>query len=271
MARARVIIRDVLRKRQQENKEYNDALAWTQSASDGKTEAGDIQLSLAMAAMFTTTELFRQLLIEIARHPELVEPLREEIVEHISKHGVSVVATSNMVLLDSFMKEAQRQSSGLGMCFIVSLPTVANICKLVVLERKALKDTALPNGRVIPRGSHIMVDSTDLWNPAVYPSPDSFDAYRFLRKRQGSDNSSHFVQSSPDYSVFGGGRHICPGRFFAANELKLALVHIILKYEVRLAGDYEPKNLQFGFYAVVDPFVQLKVRRRDETAANLLF
>ncbi|GAB1310987.1 Ent-kaurene oxidase [Madurella fahalii] len=263
VARARAIMNEVLRKRQQEIKsaelegkehpEYNDALAWAQAASGGKAEAGDVQLSLAMAALFTTTELFRQLLIDIARHAELVEPLKNEVLEQISAHGISVAATTNMVLLDSFMKESQRLSSA-----------------LVALERIASKDTALPDGKVIPRGSHIMVDSTDLWNPAVYPNPNQFDGHRFLRKRQEGDKSSQFVQSSPDYNVFGGGRHICPGRFFASNELKLTLVHILFKYEIRLAKSYAPKNIQRGFYAMVDPNTQLEVRRKGGLTTDLL-
>jgi cytochrome P450 len=99
--------------------QYNDALAWTQTASGGKMEAGDVQLSLAMAALFTTSELFRQVLIDLAEHPELVEPLREEISQQISTHGVSVAATSAMVLLDSILKESQRRSAPLGTLSIV--------------------------------------------------------------------------------------------------------------------------------------------------------
>lgn len=138
-----------------------------------------------------------------------------------------------------------------------------------MLERTALKDTALPDGKVIPRGSHIMVDSTDLWNPSVYPNPDEFDPRRFLRKREEGDKASQFVQSSPTYNVFGGGRHICPGRFFASNELKLALAHILLKYDIRLTEGCEPKSIPYGFYIIVDPSVQLEVKRRDIPTGDL--
>lgn len=133
VARARVMIKEVLDKRQQETKsakligrkvpEYNDALAWTQIASDGNIEPGDVQLSLAMAALFTTTEMFRQVLIEVACHPQLVEPLRSELSQQISAQGISVAAANNMVLLDSVMKESQRLSSSLGTCLhSLSLP-----------------------------------------------------------------------------------------------------------------------------------------------------
>ncbi|KAK1977746.1 LOW QUALITY PROTEIN: cytochrome P450 [Colletotrichum cereale] len=214
------------------------------ASGDGSIKMGDLQLSLAMAALFTTSEMFRLILINLARHPDLAEPLRKEVSEQISTHGVSLVS------LDSVMKESQRLGSG-----------------LVVLERVALKDTALPDGRIVPRGSHIMVDSTGLWDAAAYPNPDQFDGYRFLRKRETVDTSSQFIQSGPDYHVFGGGRHICPGRFFAGNELNIALAHILLKYDIRLAEGCDLKTIISSHYAMVDPTVQLEVRRRTDGAA----
>ena len=116
-----------------------------------------------------------------------------------------------------------------------------------------------------------MVDSTQLWDPAVYPSPSEFDGYRFFRKREEGNVSSQFVQSGQDFHVFGGGRHICPGRFFANNELKLTLAHILLKYDIQLGqGCDNPRPLQMGFYAMVNPRVQLEVRRVDKAAAGML-
>ena len=81
-------MRDVLADRERQVEEakaesrdmpvWNDALAWTQAAPGGKeVEAGDLQLSLAMAAMFTTSELFRQALIDVSSHQDIIAPLRE--------------------------------------------------------------------------------------------------------------------------------------------------------------------------------------------------
>jgi cytochrome P450 len=126
-ARARSIMHQVIAERQaaaekakakgEEIPQFNDALAWTQASSNGKFEAGDIQLSLAMAALFTTSELFRQVLIDVASHPEIIEPLRKEVSDQISKHGMTVAATYNMFLLDSVMKESQRLSAASGSFF----------------------------------------------------------------------------------------------------------------------------------------------------------
>ena len=79
-------------------------------------EPGDVQLALAMAALFTTSELFRQILIEIAKRPEYVEPLRKEIQDAMGD-GVTGASLVKMGLLDSFMKECQRQIPPLGKSF----------------------------------------------------------------------------------------------------------------------------------------------------------
>lgn len=123
VARARVIMNGVLQQREKDvaraaaegrtPPQYNDALAWTQAVG-AKAEAGDIQLSLAMAGLFTTSEAFRQTLIEIARNPDIAKAVEKEATEQIRTHGVTLAALSNMVLLDSVMKEAQRISSAKG-------------------------------------------------------------------------------------------------------------------------------------------------------------
>lgn len=49
-------------------------------------------------------------------------------------------------------------------------------CQLTVnLERKALQDVILPNGLTIPRGTNVAVDSSMMWDPAIYPDPFSYD------------------------------------------------------------------------------------------------
>ncbi|KAL5866622.1 hypothetical protein ACKVWC_010515 [Pyricularia oryzae] len=263
LPRARVIIGQVAAAREKEAAaarregrpapEYNDALEWVRAVSGGEVDPAEAQLCLAMAAFFTTAELLRVLLIEVARHPEYVDELREEISTQISKHGLSVAGINGMVLLDSFMKESQRLNSG-----------------PVVLERVALRDTALPDGRIIPRGSHLMVDSMDLWKSEKYPDPNKFDGRRFLKKREAGDSASQFVQSGPDYHVFGGGRHICPGRFFASQELKLIMAHLLLKYDVRLGEGCDPKVIPNGFFVMIDPTVKFEVKRRKSGDADAL-
>ncbi|WP_332773143.1 cytochrome P450 [Phenylobacterium sp.] len=69
------------------------------------------------------------------------------------------------------------------------------------------------DGHLIPKGTHVMI----MWgvagrDPAAFPDPDTFD---LSRSQQGSTS-------------FGGGAHICPGRF-AATLMAKSLVEAVLQ------------------------------------------
>jgi cytochrome P450 len=47
----------------------------------------------------------------------------------------------------------------------------------------------------------------------------------------GKENTLLLVSMIPEYIGFGYGIHACPGRFFAANEVKIALIFMLLNYD----------------------------------------
>ncbi len=74
---------------------------------------------------------------------------------------------------------------------------------------------------------------------AIYPNADQFGGFRFERLTdQDSDDKDvdlryQLVATSADYLAWGHGKHACPGRFFAAAELKMILGYLILNYDLR--------------------------------------
>ncbi|KAI6384612.1 hypothetical protein MCOR23_011756 [Pyricularia oryzae] len=100
----------------------------------------------------------------------------------------------------------------------------------------------------------------------VYPDPYRFDPYRFVEMRQnGNENQAHLVSCTPTHFGFGHGVHACPGRFFAANEVKIALAHILLKYDWKLAeGSEKLEPVERGLNYVVNPNIKFLIRRRKE-------
>lgn len=142
------------------------------------------------------------------------------------------------------------------------------------MVRMVKKPTTLSDGTVLPAGSRIMVLDNKIWDPQVFPDPERFDMERFLRLRQqpGEENHHQFVTLSSDQLGFGLGTHACPGRFFAANEIKIALCFLLLQYDFRsVPGKEAPKMLEVDIFRMCDPNLQIQMRARESTAdASLL-
>lgn len=49
-----------------------------------------------------------EIMTQLARHPEVVKPLREEVIEVLRRDGLKKTALYNLKLMDSVIKECQR-------------------------------------------------------------------------------------------------------------------------------------------------------------------
>ena len=87
-----------------------------------------------------------------------------------------------------------------------------------------------------------------------------------MRMREaGEENKAHLISATKQHCGFGHGIHACPGRFFAANEVKIALAYILLKYDWKLAegqGDLRPVTMGSAYTLLYD--LKIMVRRRKE-------
>ena len=63
---------------------------------------------------------------------------------------------------------------------------------------------------------------------------------------------------------FGHGKYSCPGRFFAANEIKMILAHLLLNFDFAYPeGVGRPRNLSADENVYPDPEARLLMRRRE--------
>ncbi|KAK2803977.1 hypothetical protein FQN50_006783 [Emmonsiellopsis sp. PD_5] len=250
MRLARQMLQPVFERRARSRAEgFNDTIQWLEEMSAGRPfDTAAAQIAFAISAMHTTTELLKQALLDICMHPELIPAIRKEVSKAVEESGWTTAGLFKMQLLDSVVKETQRLKPG----------------SLVNLERQALQDVVLPNGTTLPRGTNIAVDSSMMWDPSIYPNPSTYDGYRFLRLRQSGGNATAaLVSTSPEHIAFGIGKPVCPGRFFASNEVKIALARILLSYDVRIPeGSEEPKVVEMGFEMLSDLGAKVEIRRR---------
>jgi len=146
-----------------------------------------------------------------------------------------------------------------------------------------MKDFTFSDGTFIPKGTLVVVPSRCLHlDNEHYDNAHVFDPFRFsnVRDEEGDGTKYQFVSTSMEYLSFGHGKHawydplygcmnrltcvrISPGRFFAANELKTMLAHVVISYDVRLEDNMtRAKGLCAGFRMSPDPAAKIMFRRR---------
>ncbi|KAL4786385.1 cytochrome P450 [Aspergillus varians] len=202
-------------------------LTWTSQQWTTKRMVGEIIAvwfgSVHQLAMTTTYAIE-----DICLHDEYVQPLREEIHEHLI--GPSPRGLAGMPLLDSFVRESIRCTNS----------------DAITVRRKAITPFVFSDGLRVEQGDWVCVPQRAMMHDARrYENPDRFDGFRFVRANKQlvtGDHSVRVPEPSPlgltdvsiDWPIWGLGNTACPGRFYAATILKLIMVCILERYECRL-------------------------------------
>ncbi|CAG7951773.1 unnamed protein product [Penicillium nalgiovense] len=228
-----------------------DALDWYRETAEVRNnltfDQSCAQVGLALAAIHTTSNLLTNVIYDLAAYPEYIQPLRDEIRAVAAEDGVlKKTSLLKLKLMDSVMKESQRM----------------NPLSLTSMNRLAHKQIVLSDGTVIPKGANMFVSTRILEDDSIYPNASTYDGYRFYKKRQqpGNEHRHQFVTTTSEHFVFGHGIHACPGRFFAANETKIMLLHLLLKYDWKLQSGGRPPNIENGVESITDPRVEILFR-----------
>ncbi|KAI7778657.1 hypothetical protein LA080_001892 [Diaporthe eres] len=229
---ARALIRPEVDRRMEEMRKHGgprrrvlDSVDWFIASMKGKEDTkfdlAVAEISLAMAAIHTTTRTAIGLMRDLLAHPGYIQDLRDECVEVLKETGkMDKTALFKMRKLDSVLRESMRKNPA----------SAAN------MPRLTQEDLKFKDGTVIPKGAYMMVYPMPAVNPELYPDPEKFDGYRFLRARDepGSENKHQSVTTGTDLTFFGHGTHACPGRFLATYEIKLVVIYLLLHYDWEL-------------------------------------
>ncbi|KAF7354785.1 hypothetical protein MSAN_01392700 [Mycena sanguinolenta] len=236
-----------------------DLISWLIDVAEGEertTSALTLRvLATNMAAIHNTSMTLTSALFDLTAHPEYISPLREEAERVIAEQGWSKAALGSMHKIDSFIRESQRLTG--------TAP--------VQMPRKVLAKNGFTfsDGTTIPHGAFLTVSSIPVqYDPDHYEHPNVFDGLRFFRMRdesaqEGGTFTRHMVSTSADHLVFGHGRHACPGRFFAATQIKAMIAYILINYDVRseTAGVRPPEQC-WGLLRWPNPWGRIWLRKR---------
>lgn len=185
--------------------------------------------NILMAGHDTTKHLLTNIFYQLGRNPSVKEKLKQELTQAIGStdrlNTAEQLSKDNLPYLDSVIQEALRISS--------SVPAVA---------RDVLEDVSLQNGYVIPKGSVVMISFDSLHkSPNLWENPLEFAPDRFLS--EASDNNQQTKNHRNSLMPFSRGERMCIGRFFALQEVKTAIVTLMLAeidFELLADTDWKP-------------------------------
>lgn len=247
-------------------------------------------LHLNFASIHTTSFIGTNAIFDLLSNAALSksEPtyIQRLLAELSSLGSLDRRALQKMHVMDACLRESSRLASIIGLGVNVKVVAEDGI--------------AAPDGTHCPKGSLLSVPSWAIHNDAeLYPEPLKFKPERYFasdtqahtipmtgsdleekpteqaqadRNRQYLDRANlSFTTTSSTYLGFGHGRHACPGRFFAAQELKLLLAYMFTNYEMELEDKAEDggrvRNVWMGPNHVPPLKARIRVRRKPEQGA----
>ena len=205
-----IVFGEVARRRAKPDPSRTDVLSLLVAARGEAGEAftdrevRDQVMTLAFAGHDTSTSTLTFMMHELARHPEVIERLREE--EERVLGGATPTAEQlerEMPYLDMVLDEVLRlyPPAWIG-------------------PRRAVREFEF-GGCTVPRGAYVNYCSWASHRiPEVFPEPEAFIPERFTRERKAALPRGAYVP-------FGGGSRICIGKRFGQTEVKLVATMLL--------------------------------------------
>ncbi|KAI0712881.1 cytochrome P450 monooxygenase [Fomitopsis betulina] len=221
-----------------------------EDVSDIKGTAGTLYAGKSFFDLQKRTNL-----LAMVQHPESFEKAQKEMVDVVGDGRLpSFDDQASLPYLACIIREVYRWC-----------PPVAT------LPHQTTEDDVY-RGYYIPKGTTVMPNIWAMFRDAdVYPDPEAFIPERFLELNEASDRELR----DPKKIVFGFGRRICPGRYFADDIVWLAAANIVATMNIRKArnGSGEeitptPKIIS-GTALRPEPFL-CDIRPRSEQAIQLI-
>ncbi|XP_007442858.1 5-beta-cholestane-3-alpha,7-alpha-diol 12-alpha-hydroxylase-like [Python bivittatus] len=220
---------------------------------------------LLWAAQGNTGPASFWLLVYLMKNPKAMEEVKKEIEEVVQNSGQEAASKEKLLnvtkemlsqtpILDSTVEETLRMA------------TAPMLIRLVMEDM----DIKLSNGRsyMLRKGDKIGLFPylSAHMDPEIHHEPHVFKYDRFLSQ---NGNKKEFYKNGEKVKYFtmpwGAGTSICPGRFFATNEIKLFAFLILTYFDVELINQEEevpPINkTRYGF-GVMQPSWDIQFRYR---------
>ncbi|KAI9276864.1 cytochrome P450 [Phascolomyces articulosus] len=218
---------------------------------------------VALGSIDTTRDIVIFILYELAYNPTLVQELRVEI-EKLDKRTPDTI--QNIRLLDSILREVLR-------CKAISLTLLHKTSQDVRLSDKVIPHDSLVIGAI--NDAHmdptVMKETTTMNESSIHPSSSpltQFDPYRYMNITNNGEDDEKWKSTSigPEFLTFGLSAHACPGRFFAAYQVKYIVAELVMRYNIipTIPSHERPKDHQFLGLTRTPPNIPLIFEGRSQ-------
>nr|GEY27206.1 cytochrome P450 71A4-like [Tanacetum cinerariifolium] len=165
------------------------------------------------------------IMCELVRHPRVMKKLQQEVTEVAQgRYTILEEDLEKMKYLKAVIKEALR----------LHPPNP------LLVPRESTQEIRLM-GYDIPKGTQVMINAWAIGrDPTLWEKPEEFWPERFL------NNSIDYKGINFEWLPFGGGRRGCPGIYFSAVLMELALANVVYKFDLVLPNGVDEKDMDMS-------------------------
>lgn len=253
--RLQKLVGDIVRKRKQQadkpddmfqhliDTHYEDGTRLTDSEITG------MLIATIFAGHHTSSGTSSWVLLELLKHPQLMNETRAELDELLGRNGeVTFTNLRKMPLLDNILKEVLRLHP-----------------PLIILMRQVCEDLHF-NNHTLKKGDMVWASPPVTHRMAdLFPNPEVFDPDRYTKNNRAD-------RDLMAYQPFGGGKHKCLGNAFATFQIKAIFAVLLRRCDFELVD--APATYRDNYKdMIVQPMrpCRIRFRRRDPATIATAF
>ncbi|KAH8659927.1 cytochrome P450 [Xylariales sp. PMI_506] len=241
-----------------------------------RDSASLVGVALLAAALGNTHALLFWLIVYVFRDADLVDALRAELEPWVREDGntftfdvAGLEDPSSCPLLGRVYSETLRMAA---------LPSsVREVVHDTILTYKPNNLSSETRDFFIRKGSMIQIPASISHRSSVWEQPEVFNPNNFAEK---SRSSLHEKIEKQSFHPFGGGKHLCPGRFLTYRLLLSTIATLVLGFEISAVDGGSlrtPESFGDPTAAVLKPTkaekdnYKINIRKRDGKWRNAIW
>eukprot|EP01080_Neovahlkampfia_damariscottae_P003635 gene3635-6451_t len=200
-----------------------------------KSQTASVGFSMLNASQTNTINASFWTFYEIMRDQETKEKVMAEITDKFSIDHYEDSINSMENLQGAYLEANRFHNVGISL-------------------RQTMEDTTVEvNAKKynLRKGDRVFMIPVSYQDPELYPNPKKYDPNRYKGKIPEKVKNSQIP--------YGGGIHLCPGRYFAINEIKLFVVLMLKHFKCELVEEKSIDN-DFQSFAYLPPNGDVKMK-----------